>query len=143
MKIYSARCCPSPATALTTASSSSSTQRCMTTPQPCSQGRGSCSRSCTTWTLPSSSRPGRWPRRGSPCRWVAFRNTTKSAKCSLEKVSQVAITPTLTSTKASTKYRFAPQDRQCYFEEEIDLAHLPEFGYRLFGAKTLGGNSLM
>ncbi len=62
---------------------------------------------------------------------------------SVRKASQVAITPTLTSTKASTKYRFAPQDRQCYFEEEIDLAHLPEFGYRLFGAKTCGKNVRM
>ncbi len=56
----------------------------------------------------------------------------------VREASQVAITPTLTSTKSSTKYRFAPQDRQCYVEEEIDLAHLPEFGYRLLGAQTWG-----
>lgn len=43
---------------------------------------------------------------------------------------QVAITPTLTTTKASTKYRFDPEDRQCYFDDEITLTHLPSFGFR-------------
>ncbi len=43
---------------------------------------------------------------------------------------QVAITPTLTHTKSSTKYRFNPTDRQCYFNDEINLSHLPAFGYR-------------
>lgn len=44
---------------------------------------------------------------------------------------QVAITPTLTNTVESTKRRFSPKDRQCYFEDEIQLAHLPsDIGYR-------------
>ncbi len=43
---------------------------------------------------------------------------------------QVAITPTLTRTKASTRTRFNPVDRQCYFDDEVALAHLPPFGYR-------------
>ncbi len=44
---------------------------------------------------------------------------------------QVAITPTLTDTIPSAKIRFNPIDRQCYFDNEINLEHLPSFGYRL------------
>ncbi len=43
---------------------------------------------------------------------------------------QVAITPTLTDTIHSAKIRFSPVDRQCYFDDEINLHHMPSFGYR-------------
>ena len=43
---------------------------------------------------------------------------------------QMAITPSLTETKASTRARFTPVERQCYFDDEINLSHLPYFGYR-------------
>jgi hypothetical protein len=44
---------------------------------------------------------------------------------------QIAVTPTLTRTKKGAKRRFNPVRRQCYFEEEISLAHFPvEDSYR-------------
>ncbi len=43
---------------------------------------------------------------------------------------QVAISPTLTSSINSIKYRFDPSARQCYFEDEISFTYLPSFGYR-------------
>jgi hypothetical protein len=43
----------------------------------------------------------------------------------------IAVTPTLMSTTAGAKRRFVPVRRQCYFEEEIKLAHFPpQEGYR-------------
>ena len=43
---------------------------------------------------------------------------------------QVAVTPTLTQTVESARYRFAPRDRQCYFDDEVRLRHLRyEDGY--------------
>jgi hypothetical protein len=44
---------------------------------------------------------------------------------------QIAVTPTLTRTKKGAKRRFNPVRRQCYFEEELSLAHFPvEDSYR-------------
>ena len=43
---------------------------------------------------------------------------------------QVAVTPTLTKTAESARLRFSPVDRQCYFDDEITLRHMPAFGFR-------------
>ena len=43
----------------------------------------------------------------------------------------LVVTPTLMRTTESTKNRFSPEDRQCYFEDEIKLLHLPHInGFR-------------
>ena len=42
----------------------------------------------------------------------------------------VAIAPTVTDTVASAKLRFKPEERQCYFDDEIALKHLPPFKAR-------------
>jgi len=44
---------------------------------------------------------------------------------------KVAVTPTLLYTNNGARRRFIPVRRQCYFEDEISLAHFPvEDGYR-------------
>ena len=44
---------------------------------------------------------------------------------------QVAITPVLTRTTESTRHRFDPKDRQCFFDDEVQLLHMPvDVGYR-------------
>ena len=51
---------------------------------------------------------------------------------------QIAVTPTIISTKKEAKRRFEPVPRQCYFEDEISLFHFPvEDGYR-FELSLLG-----
>ncbi len=45
--------------------------------------------------------------------------------------TKLSLTPSLTTTTSSTRRRFSPKDRQCYFEDEVKLAHLPnKDGYR-------------
>lgn len=44
---------------------------------------------------------------------------------------KIAVTPTLTSTSSSARRRFSPEQRHCYFEDEISLRHFPpENDYR-------------
>ena len=55
--------------------------------------------------------------------------------------AQIAITPTLISTNSGARKRFIPVKRQCYFEDEISLAHFPvEDGYRS-GIRRWGSQS--
>lgn len=43
----------------------------------------------------------------------------------------IGITPSLVNTTLQAKHRFSPEKRNCYFEDEITLDHLPrEKGYR-------------
>lgn len=45
----------------------------------------------------------------------------------------IAVTPTLIDTTLQVKERFSPEERNCYFEDEIMLAHIPaKKYYRLF-----------
>ena len=39
--------------------------------------------------------------------------------------SQLAITPELMNTSHQVRDRFTPEERQCYFEGELNLKHLP------------------
>ena len=43
---------------------------------------------------------------------------------------KVAITPTLISTSDNAKRRFSPEDRGCYFKDELPLLYLPSKFYR-------------
>ena len=43
---------------------------------------------------------------------------------------RMSITPTLTKTEEETRFRFDPVERQCYFDDEIKLAHLPSSSFR-------------
>lgn len=43
---------------------------------------------------------------------------------------QVAVTPTLISTSESAQKRFDPEDRGCYFKDELPLEYLPSQWYR-------------
>ena len=45
--------------------------------------------------------------------------------------SFISVTTDLMNTTLGAKNRFKPEDRQCYFEEEITLNHLPHWnGFR-------------
>jgi len=45
--------------------------------------------------------------------------------------SQIVVMPELIDTSYSAKRRFSPEERQCYFEEEMFLQHFPpEWSYR-------------
>ena len=43
---------------------------------------------------------------------------------------KVAITTTLISTSDNAKRRFSPEDRGCYFKDELPLLYLPSKFYR-------------
>ena len=43
---------------------------------------------------------------------------------------KVAVTPTLISTSENAKRRFSPEDRGCYFIDELPLLYLPSKFYR-------------
>ena len=43
---------------------------------------------------------------------------------------KVAVTPTLISTSDTAKRRFSPEDRGCYFKDELPLLYLPSKYYR-------------
>ena len=43
---------------------------------------------------------------------------------------KVAVTPTLISTSENAKRRFSPEDRGCYFKDELPLLYLPSKFYR-------------
>ena len=38
---------------------------------------------------------------------------------------KVAVTPKLTTTTAAARRRFSPEERMCYFEDEVSLRHFP------------------
>ncbi len=45
--------------------------------------------------------------------------------------SYISVTPRLMTTSEGARKRFWPVDRQCYFEDEIQLKHLPnDYSYR-------------
>ena len=44
--------------------------------------------------------------------------------------TQLAITPILFRTTKAAKNRFTPEERGCYFDEEINLTYLPKRLYR-------------
>jgi hypothetical protein len=39
--------------------------------------------------------------------------------------NHIVVTPTLMNTTKAAKRRFSPEQRQCYFEDEIKLLHFP------------------
>jgi len=45
---------------------------------------------------------------------------------------KIAVTPTVMTTSHAARRRFRPRERTCYFQDEINLRHLPpENDYRL------------
>ncbi len=51
---------------------------------------------------------------------------------------QVAVTPSMTSTTHSTKRRFTPTERSCYFSDEVTLQHFPvDRDYRFLKTRSL------
>lgn len=43
---------------------------------------------------------------------------------------QIAVTPTLITTSDSARARFTPEERGCYFKDELPLKYLPSPIYR-------------
>ena len=45
-------------------------------------------------------------------------------------VTQLSVTPILRETTDQAKLRFTPEERGCYFDEELPLKYLPSSLYR-------------
>ncbi len=45
-------------------------------------------------------------------------------------VTQLSVTPTLRDTTESARWRFTPEERGCYFDDELEFKYLPSSLYR-------------
>ena len=80
-----------------------------------------------------------WNRIGIGTTCVEFENVMKSATKKIKKnftfsssgfVTQLSVTPTLTVTTLEAKIRFTPDQRACYFDDELSFDYLPSSLYR-------------